>query len=112
MPHRRHRGAELRIVAAGEALLAPTVTRRLLDTFADSLSTNRFELVEGLTDRERQVVALVGAGMSNGEIADRLILSPATVKTHVNRSMTKLGVHDRAGLVIVAYESGLVAPGR
>ena len=101
----------IRVVAAGEALLAPTVTRRLLETFADSLNTGRSEILDGLTEREKEVLALVGAGKSNTEIADDLFLSPATVKTHVNRTMTKLGVHDRAGLVIAAYESGLVKPG-
>ncbi|HEX7099130.1 MAG TPA: response regulator transcription factor [Acidimicrobiia bacterium] len=101
----------IRVVAAGEALLAPTVTRRLLETFADSLNTGRSEILDGLTEREKEILALVAAGKSNTEIADDLFLSPATVKTHVNRTMTKLGVHDRAGLVIAAYESGLVKPG-
>ncbi|HLU31523.1 MAG TPA: helix-turn-helix transcriptional regulator, partial [Acidimicrobiia bacterium] len=77
----------------------------------DSLNTGRSEILDGLTEREKEVLALVGAGKSNTEIADDLFLSPATVKTHVNRTMTKLGVHDRAGLVIAAYESGLVKPG-
>ncbi len=101
----------IRVVAKGEALLAPTVTRRLLDTFADTLMTDRSEMLEGMTDREREVLVLVAAGKSNHEIAEELYLSPATVKTHVNRAMQKLGVHDRAGLVIAAYESGLVKPG-
>jgi len=101
----------IRVVAGGDALLAPAVTRRLLETFADSLNTGREEMLDGLTDREREILALVAAGKSNIEIADELYLSPATVKTHVNRTMTKLGVHDRAGLVIAAYESGLVKPG-
>jgi DNA-binding NarL/FixJ family response regulator len=101
----------VRVVAAGEALLAPVVTRRLLEEFASTLVTGRRDLLEGLTEREVEVLGLVGAGLSNDEIAHRLYLSPATVKTHVNRAMTKLGVHDRAGLVIVAYESGLIRPG-
>lgn len=101
----------IRVVAAGDALLAPAVTRRLLETFADSLNTGRAELLDGLTEREKEILVLVAEGMSNSEIAEELYLSPATVKTHVNRTMTKLGVHDRAGLVIAAYESGLVKPG-
>lgn len=101
----------VRLVAAGEALLAPGVTRRLLEMFSSSLVTDREGMLDDLTDREKEVMALVATGLSNGEIADRLYLSPATVKTHVNRAMTKLGVHDRAGLVIAAYESGLVRPG-
>jgi DNA-binding NarL/FixJ family response regulator len=101
----------VRIVAAGEALLAPAVTRRLLESFTRSMSPERMDLVEGLTEREREVLTLVGKGRSNDQIAEELFLSPTTVKTHVNRTMTKLGVHDRAGLVVVAYESGLVRPG-
>lgn len=101
----------VRLVAAGEALLAPGVTRRLLEMFSSSLVTDREGMLDDLTDREKEVMALVATGLSNGEIADRLYLSPATVKTHVNRAMTKLGVHDRAGLVIAAYESGLIRPG-
>jgi DNA-binding NarL/FixJ family response regulator len=101
----------IRVVAAGDALLAPTVTRRLLDRFVPHLAVGRAGLLDELTDREREVLGLVAGGLSNDEIAERLFLSPATVKTHVNRSMTKLRVHDRAGLVIAAYESGLVRPG-
>ena len=101
----------VRIVAAGEALLAPAVTRRLLESFTRSMSPERMDIVEGLTEREREVLTLVGKGRSNDQIAEGLFLSPTTVKTHVNRTMTKLGVHDRAGLVVVAYESGLVRPG-
>lgn len=101
----------VRIVAAGEALLAPAVTRRLLESFTRSMSPERMDIVEGLTEREREVLTLVGKGRSNNQIAEELFLSPTTVKTHVNRTMTKLGVHDRAGLVVVAYESGLVRPG-
>ncbi|HJR92959.1 MAG TPA: response regulator transcription factor [Acidimicrobiia bacterium] len=99
------------VVAAGNALLAPAVTRRLLETFSDNLVFGRLEILDDLTDREREVLAMVATGKSNDEIADDLFLSPTTVKTHVNRTMSKLGVHDRAGLVIAAYESGLVRPG-
>lgn len=101
----------VRVVAAGDALLSPPVTRRLLEEFSSSLVTGRTDLLERLTPREVEVLEWVGRGDSNEEIADRLYLSPATVKTHVNRTMTKLGVHERAGLVIAAYESGLVRPG-
>jgi len=101
----------VRVVAAGDALLSPQVTRRLLEEFAGSLVSGRTDVLERLTPREVEVLEWVGRGDSNGEIADRLYLSPATVKTHVNRTMTKLGVHERAGLVIAAYESGLVRPG-
>lgn len=101
----------VRVVAEGDALLSPAVTRRLLEEFAPTLVSGRSDLLEALTEREVEVLELVGKGESNDSIAEALFLSPATVKTHVNRSMTKLGVHDRAGLVIVAYESGLVRPG-
>jgi DNA-binding NarL/FixJ family response regulator len=102
----------VRVVAAGEALLSPSVTKRLLTEFA----THAKEPppaggLEELTEREREVVALVGEGLSNQEIAERLFLSPATAKTHVSRAMSKLRVRDRAQLVVVAYESGLVRPG-
>ena len=103
----------IRVIAAGEALLAPTVTRRLIENFvstsgADVRPTGELEL---LTEREREVLALVGHGLSNSEIADRLVVSPATSKTHVSRVMTKLGARDRAQLVVIAYETGLVRPG-
>src|SRR5690606_22715750 len=88
----------IRQVPNGAAPPAPTVTGRLLDTFADTLMTDRSEMLKGMTDREREVLVLVAAGKSNHEIAEELYLSPATVKTHVNRAMQKLGVHDRAGL--------------
>jgi DNA-binding NarL/FixJ family response regulator len=101
----------VQVVAAGEALLAPAVTRRLLEEFSDRLVAERSDMLDGLTDREREVLAEVAAGKSNDQIARELFLSTTTVKTHVNRAMTKLGVHDRAGLVIAAYESGLVRPG-
>jgi DNA-binding NarL/FixJ family response regulator len=102
----------IRLVAAGEALLAPSVTRRLLERIATPQTADD-ELRRGLdslTPRELEVLTLVGSGLSNAEISHKLVLSPATVKTHVNRVMMKLAVHDRAQLVIVAYESGLVTP--
>ena len=103
----------VRVVAEGEALLSPSVTRRLIAEYATKLATPPLdpEPLEVLTDREREVVALVGEGLSNQEIADQLFMSPATAKTHVSRAMTKLGVRDRAQLVVLAYETGLVKPG-
>jgi DNA-binding NarL/FixJ family response regulator len=105
----------LRAVADGEALLAPSVTRRLIAEFAvRSKRTGPNDAADSLkvlTDREREVLALVALGLSNEEIADRLVLSPLTAKTHVSRSMVKLGVRDRAQLVVLAYESGLARPG-
>ncbi|GAA1041874.1 response regulator transcription factor [Virgisporangium ochraceum] len=102
----------VRAVAAGEGLLSPSVTRRLIEEFAlRSRSPRPPEALDGLTDREREVLALVGAGLSNDEIAVKLMVSPATAKTHVSRSMSKLGARDRAQLVVYAYEAGLVRPG-
>jgi DNA-binding NarL/FixJ family response regulator len=118
----------VRVVAAGEALLAPRLTRRLIEAFvtataggtapgsgdgrgAGSLTAAAREALERLTPREREVLALVGRGHSNIEIADRLVLSPLTAKTHVARLFAKLGARDRAQLVVTAYESGLVVPG-
>jgi DNA-binding NarL/FixJ family response regulator len=99
-------------VVAGDALLSPRVTRRLIAEFADRAKTPRSgPSADVLTDREREVVALVGEGSSNEEIAERLIMSAATAKTHVSRAMIKLGARDRAQLVVFAYESGLVRPG-
>ena len=102
----------VRVVAAGDALLSPGVTKRLLAEFA----THAKEPpptggLDELTEREREIVALVSEGLSNREIAERLFLSPATAKTHVSRAMGKLRVRDRAQLVVIAYESGLVRPG-
>jgi DNA-binding NarL/FixJ family response regulator len=102
----------IRLVASGDALLAPSVTRRLLERFA-ALHEPGHEMLrrlEELTPRELEVLTLVGSGLSNADIADKLVLSPLTAKTHVNRLMRKLAAHDRAQLVIVAYESGLVTP--
>jgi DNA-binding NarL/FixJ family response regulator len=102
----------VRAVASGDGLLSPSVTRRLIEEFAMRSRTPRPpEALDGLTEREREVVALVGAGLSNDEIAAKLVVSPATAKTHVSRSMTKLGARDRAQLVVYAYEAGLVRPG-
>jgi DNA-binding NarL/FixJ family response regulator len=101
----------VRVVAGGEALLSPRVTRQLIEEFATRAQAPPTASSDSLTDREREVTALVAAGLSNDEIATRLFLSPATAKTHVNRAMTKLGVRDRAQLVVFAYESGLVRPG-
>jgi DNA-binding NarL/FixJ family response regulator len=103
----------IRVVAAGDALLSPGITRRLI---ADLVSRPRAtprrpQALAELTSREREVLAQVAAGLSNDEIAAALYLSPLTVKTHVSRMMTKLGVRDRAQLVVLAYESGLVVPG-
>jgi DNA-binding NarL/FixJ family response regulator len=102
----------VRVVAAGEALLSPSVTRRLIAEYAirakEPLAADGLDL---LTDREREVLALVGTGMTNDEIAAKLFMSPATAKTHVSRAMMKLHARDRAQLVVIAYESGLVRPG-
>jgi DNA-binding NarL/FixJ family response regulator len=102
----------LRVVASGEALLAPTVTRRLIAEFIARPEQRRLDtsVLRELTDREREVLALVAAGMSNDEIAAHLVISPATSRTHVSRILTKLGARDRAQLVVLAYESGLVSP--
>jgi DNA-binding NarL/FixJ family response regulator len=102
----------VRAVAAGDGLLSPGVTRRVIEQFAVRAASPRppRELAE-LTDREREVTALVGAGLSNEEIAQRLVVSRATAKTHVSRAMVKLGARDRAQLVVFAYEAGLVRPG-
>jgi DNA-binding NarL/FixJ family response regulator len=102
----------VRVVAGGEALLSPTITRRLVEEFAARSKEPRSDArLQLLTDREREVMALVAGGLSNDEIAERLFLSPATAKTHVSRAMTKLGARDRAQMVVLAYESGLVRPG-
>jgi len=103
----------IRTVAAGEALLAPSVTRRLIEEFTHRPAPHKADLsvLDALTEREREVMGLVAHGLSNGEIAQRLFISPATAKTHVSRVMMKLGVRDRAQLVALAYECGLVTPG-
>ncbi|NRQ40820.1 response regulator transcription factor [Nonomuraea sp. NN258] len=102
----------VRVAARGEALLSPSVTRRLIEEYVSTPPRpTAGPGLERLTEREREIVGLVGRGLSNEEIAEHLVISGATAKTHVSRSMTKLGVRDRAQLVVFAYESGLVVPG-
>jgi DNA-binding NarL/FixJ family response regulator len=106
----------IRVVHRGDALLAPAVTRTLIEEFAvrakPAVADRKLAaLMRSLTEREREIVTHVAAGLSNDEIAQRLFVSPATAKTHVSRAMIKLGVRDRAQLVVLAYESGLVRPG-
>jgi len=103
----------VRVVAGGDALLSPSVTRRLITEFASrpEIRRARPSELESLTEREREILTLVAAGLSNDEIAARLVISPATAKTHVSRVMMKLHARDRAQLVVMAYESGLVTPG-
>ncbi|MEV6006762.1 response regulator transcription factor [Streptomyces sp. NPDC051976] len=102
----------VRAVVEGDALLSPGVTRRLIAEFAARSKVPAESVALGqLTEREREVMALVGIGLSNDEIARRLVVSPLTAKTHVSRAMVKLGARDRAQLVVLAYESGLVRPG-
>jgi DNA-binding NarL/FixJ family response regulator len=104
----------VRVVAGGEALLAPRLTRRLIEAFVEqerASGVTEDEVLQGLTPREREVLELVGGGLSNAEIADELVLSPLTAKTHVARLFSKLDARDRAQLVVIAYESGLVVPG-
>ena len=102
----------VRVVAAGDALLSPRVTRRLIEEFATRPDPHRTPpaALDVLTQREREVLALVARGLSNTEIAGELVISPATAKTHVSRVMMKLDAHDRAQLVVAAYEAGLVSP--
>jgi DNA-binding NarL/FixJ family response regulator len=102
----------VRVAASGEALLSPRATRRLVSEYAArSRAVPAKPELELLTEREREVMALVAEGLSNDEIAARLVISPATAKTHVSRTMVKLAARDRAQLVVLAYESGLVRPG-
>ena len=102
----------IRVVARGDALLSPGITRRLIaDIAARRPSRPSHPALSELTEREREIMALVAQGLSNDQIAARLFLSPLTVKTHVSRAMLKLGARDRAQLVVIAYQSGLVAPG-
>jgi DNA-binding NarL/FixJ family response regulator len=101
----------VRLAAAGESLLSPSVTRRVIETLRDRPErqpTRTHPGLADLTDREREVLALIGEGLNNEEIGRRLYVSPATARTHVSRAMTKLGARDRAQLVVVAYQSGLV----
>ncbi|MFB7599768.1 response regulator [Streptomyces sp. NPDC056160] len=107
--------AAIRAVHSGDAVVAPSTTRRLLDRFAPMLPAGgqepRHKELQRLTEREREVMVLVAQGLSNGEIAARLVLSEATVKTHVGRILTKLGLRDRVQVVVLAYETGLVRAG-
>ena len=106
--------AAIRAVHAGDALLSPTATRSLIDRYVRSGGSGTAQAgpeLDELTEREIEVLTLVGSGRSNTEIAVTLVISPHTAKTHVGRIMTKLGAHDRAQLVIAAYENGLVTPG-
>jgi DNA-binding NarL/FixJ family response regulator len=101
----------VRIAARGDALLAPAITRRLISEYVSRPPDRQVaDALEELTNREREIVALVARGLSNDEIATRMVISPTTAKTHVSRAMTKLHARDRAQLVVLAYESGLVAP--
>ncbi len=111
--------AAIRVVAEGDALIQPSVMRRLVETFvasrprmpyAGSSGATAKAAVGALTDREREILVLVARGLTNAQIADEFVISPATVKTHVARIMGKLDAHDRAQLVVIAYESGLVSP--
>ncbi len=105
--------AAIRVVAGGDALLAPGVTRRLIEEFAARPEpAPQPREIDGITEREREVLTLVARGLSNGEIAARLCISMATVKAHVAHLLTKLGARDRVQLVIAAYEAGLVSPSR
>ncbi|MDA5139909.1 response regulator transcription factor [Streptomyces sp. AD681] len=101
----------VRVAARGDALLAPSITRRLIDRYVTQpLPTGKATGLDELTRREREAVALVAQGLSNDEVADHMVISPLTAKTHINRAMTKLRTRDRAQLVVLAYESGLVTP--
>jgi DNA-binding NarL/FixJ family response regulator len=102
----------IRVIAAGDALIAPSITRRLIADFASRRDRNEPPAaVADLTEREREILRLVARGLSNAEIADRLVISPLTTKTHVSRILRKLDCRDRTQLVALAYESGLVTPG-
>ncbi|MFE0256352.1 response regulator [Streptomyces sp. NPDC059010] len=102
----------VRVAARGDALISPSVTRRLIAEFAGRVkSPGADPRLDVLTEREREVMQLVAAGLTNDEIAARLVLAPSTAKTHVSRIMAKLGARDRSQVVVLAYESGLVSPG-
>ena len=104
--------AAVRVAAAGEAMLAPSITRRLLEEFVRRPSSRTTPpAVAALTEREREVLVLVARGLSNHEIAQALVVSEGTVKSHLNRLLAKLGVRDRVQAVVLAYEAGLVRPG-
>ncbi|NUT99828.1 MAG: response regulator transcription factor [Saccharothrix sp.] len=103
----------VRVAARGDALLAPSITRKLIDRYVTQPPRHPTSgpVLDQLTNREREAVTLVARGLSNDEIADHMVITPLTAKTHVNRAMTKLHARDRAQLVVLAYESGLVTPG-
>jgi DNA-binding NarL/FixJ family response regulator len=101
----------VRVAARGDALLAPSITRKLINRYVTQpLNTDTNTGLKELTNREREAVTLVAQGLSNDQVADRMVISPLTAKTHINRAMTKLHARDRAQLVVLAYESGLVTP--
>ncbi|WP_405680794.1 response regulator [Streptomyces sp. NBC_01238] len=101
----------VRVAARGDALLAPSITRKLINRYVTQpFNTGAETGLDELTNREREAVVLVAQGLSNDQIADRMVISPMTAKTHINRAMTKLHARDRAQLVVLAYESGLVTP--
>ncbi|MCZ4121965.1 response regulator [Streptomyces sp. H39-S7] len=108
-----HLVASVRLVQSGDALLAPTITRRLIERFAhrDEVQSAVHRDLSGLTPRELEVLRLLATGLSNAELADRLTLSATTVKTHVARILSKLGLRDRVQAVVLAYETGLISPG-
>ena len=103
----------IRVIHEGDALLGPSITRRLIEDFVQHPAPGKTpaSVLQELTARELEVLRLVARGLSNAEIADKLVVSPATAKTHVSRVLTKLGARDRTQLVVVAYETGLVSPG-
>lgn len=100
--------AAIRVVAEGEALLSPSVTKRLIEEFARNRPVAKTELLSDLTEREREVLELIARGLSNQELSERLFIADNTVKTHVKRILSKLGARDRAQAIVIAYESGLV----
>ncbi|TPQ16330.1 response regulator [Streptomyces sporangiiformans] len=109
-----HLVAAVRLVQSGDALLAPTITRRLIERFAphnEAPSTTLHRDLSGLTPRELEVLRLLATGLSNAELADRLFLSPTTVKTHIGHILSKLDLRDRVQAVVLAYETGLISPG-
>jgi DNA-binding NarL/FixJ family response regulator len=102
----------VRTIAAGEALLAPSITKRLIESYVERAAPGRLpDWLHRLTEREQEVLGLVAEGLSNAEIASRLVVSDATVKTHINRLLAKLGVRDRVQAVVLAYQAGLVRVG-
>jgi DNA-binding NarL/FixJ family response regulator len=103
--------AAIRVVARGDALIAPGITKRLIEQFAQAAPTAPPASLSELTPREAEILILVASGLSNGEIADELVLSHATIKTHVKHILSKLGLRDRVQAVVLAYEAGLVLPG-